>query len=170
MEEHKLRCLHLLLKRTRENVEMYISAMGELEQRARNCYAEPVSLNSAEFIKMLVLDGCFIIELVREETDPTCENDPIFEMGWLMGTLERDIILFENQIPFFVLCTLFDMIDGPHQRNMLIDRLLSFCKGLYPGGPRKDETKRSPEEIKHILDLIHGNWFPHEEVSVNFGE
>ncbi|KAL0336220.1 UNVERIFIED_CONTAM: hypothetical protein Sradi_4833900 [Sesamum radiatum] len=173
MEEHKLWYLHLLLKRKKENVETYISAMGELEQEARNCYAEPVSLNSAKFIKMLVLDSCFIIGLVRKRhrRDPTCKNDPIFEMEWIMNSLQRDIILFENQIPFFILCRLFDMIEGPNLRNMLIHCLLLFCQSLYPGGRFKYKTERSLKEIKHILDLIHGDWIPSvEEVYVNVDE
>ncbi|KAL0364156.1 UNVERIFIED_CONTAM: hypothetical protein Sangu_0513200 [Sesamum angustifolium] len=173
MEEHKLWYLHLLLERKKENVETYISAMGELEQEARNCYAEPVSLNSAKFIKMLVLDSCFIIELVRKHDmrGPTCENDPIFEIGWIMNSLQRDIILFENQIPFFILCRLFDMIEGSNQRNMLIYRLLLFCESLYPGGQSKRKTNRSLKDIKHILDLIHGDWISSDEgVRVNTRE
>ncbi|KAK6139271.1 hypothetical protein DH2020_026986 [Rehmannia glutinosa] len=55
MEEHKLRYLELLLHRKKENVEIYISAIGKLEKQARNCYAEPISLNTAKFIEMLSL-------------------------------------------------------------------------------------------------------------------
>ncbi|XP_011086480.1 UPF0481 protein At3g47200-like isoform X2 [Sesamum indicum] len=170
MEEHKLWYLHLLLKRKKENVEAYISAMGELEQEARNCYAEPVSLNSAKFIKMLVLDSCFIIELVRKDHEGDHEDDPIFEMGWIMNSLQPDIILFENQIPFFILCRLFDMIEGPNRHNMLIDRLLLFYQN-NPGGRLKNKTERSLQEIKHLLDLIHSSLIDSvEELYVNVEE
>ncbi|KAL0368288.1 UNVERIFIED_CONTAM: hypothetical protein Scaly_1047700 [Sesamum calycinum] len=172
-EEHKLRYLQLLLERKKENVERYTLSIGELEHEARSCYADPIHLNSAMFIKMLVLDACFIIELVRKrhKRDPTCKNDPIFKMGWIMNTLQRDIILFENEIPFFILRKLFDLIEGPNQYDKLIHRLSFFCHNLFPGGRLKYKTERSPEEIKHILDLVHGNWIPSiKEVNLNVDE
>ncbi|KAK4429897.1 hypothetical protein Salat_1290400 [Sesamum alatum] len=171
MEDYKLRYLQFLLKRKKGNVETFISAVGELEQEARSSYSEPpTSLSAPKFIEMLVLDGCFIIELVRKrhKRDPTCKNDPIFKMGWIMNSLQRDMILFENQIPFSVLCRLFDLIEGPNKHNLLIHRLLYFCENLYSGGRVKYTTGRNLQEIKHILDLIHGNWIPPvEEVCVD---
>ncbi|THG18371.1 UPF0481 protein At3g47200-like isoform X2 [Camellia sinensis] len=67
MEEHKLRYLQQLLQRRNEtSVERYIAAMQESEQRARKFYAEPISLDSNAFVKMMVLDSCFIVELLRK--------------------------------------------------------------------------------------------------------
>ncbi|KAG8369635.1 hypothetical protein BUALT_Bualt14G0034100 [Buddleja alternifolia] len=57
-----------------------------------------------EYIEMLVLDGCFIIELVRK-FNMEClrdRNDVLFEMEWIINSLQRDLMLFENQIPFSV--------------------------------------------------------------------
>ncbi|KAK4402860.1 hypothetical protein Sango_1026700 [Sesamum angolense] len=173
MEGHKLRYLQLLLKRKKENIETYISAVGELEQEARKCYAEPNSLSAPMFIEMLVLDGCFIIELIRkfDRRDPTCKNDPIFKMGWIMNSLQRDVVLFENQIPFVVLLRIFELIEGPNRHDRLIRRLILFCRNLYPGGKIENGTERKVEEIKHVLDLVHGNWIPSvKEVCVNVDE
>ncbi|KAL0364153.1 UNVERIFIED_CONTAM: hypothetical protein Sangu_0512900 [Sesamum angustifolium] len=45
------------------------------------------------------------------------------------------------------------------------------CHNLFPGGRLKYKTERSPEEIKHILDLVHGNWIPSiKEVNLNVDE
>ncbi|GER54859.1 hypothetical protein STAS_32492 [Striga asiatica] len=162
MEEHKLRYLELLLRRKKQNVERYISAVAKLEKRARNCYAQDIGLTQTDFIKMLVLDGCFIIELIRKcnRKDSSCKNDPIFKMDWIMNSLLRDLILFENQIPFFVLCELFDLIEHPNQHDRLIYLILFFCQSLYPGAVHTDPSSRKSEEIKHLLDLIHANWRP----------
>jgi hypothetical protein len=86
MEEHKLGYLQQLLQRRNESsVERYIKAMRELEGRARRCYAEPISLTTDEFVEMMLLDGCFIIELFRkwakEELRDEC--DPIFRLDWM---------------------------------------------------------------------------------------
>ncbi|THG16404.1 hypothetical protein TEA_005847 [Camellia sinensis var. sinensis] len=73
MEEHKLRYLQLLLNRKNESdADRYVTVIVSLEQEARRCYAEPISLCANEMIEMMVLDGCFIIELMRK-----------FEMAYL---------------------------------------------------------------------------------------
>ncbi|CAK9181079.1 unnamed protein product [Ilex paraguariensis] len=82
MEEHKLLYLQELLKRRNElNVDMYVIAMQELEQKARKCYAEPIKMNRDEFVEMLLLDGTFIIELFRKFSCEEQEHidDPIFQ-------------------------------------------------------------------------------------------
>lgn len=65
MDRHKWRAVNRVLKRTNQGIKMYIDAMRELEEKARACYEGPLSLNSNEFIEMLVLDGCFVLELFR---------------------------------------------------------------------------------------------------------
>ncbi|KAL7177200.1 hypothetical protein ACSBR2_030520 [Camellia fascicularis] len=53
MEEHKLRYLQLLLERKNEaDPERYVFAIRSLEQEARRCYAEPISLNPDEMIEI----------------------------------------------------------------------------------------------------------------------
>jgi hypothetical protein len=112
-EEHKLRDLQLLLQRRNESsVETYIKAIRELEGRAHRCYAEPISLTIDEFVEMMLLDECFIIELFRKFAwtnlrDDQC--DPIFRLDWMFFDLKCDLLLFENQIPFFLLTKLFEM-------------------------------------------------------------
>ncbi|KAL8534012.1 hypothetical protein ACS0TY_010140 [Phlomoides rotata] len=151
MEELKLRYMQSLLDRKSEvPVEHYFSIIGGLEKKVRDCYAEAIRFNVADFIKMLVLDGCFIIELIGEFR---IHNDRTFP------GLERDLVLLENQIPFFVLCELFDLIQGPDQHTLLMKRVLAYFKYAFPGKVLYKPERRS-EEVKHILDLIHSNWCP----------
>ncbi|KAB1224356.1 hypothetical protein CJ030_MR2G007771 [Morella rubra] len=37
------------------------------------------------------------------------DSDPIFQMSWMLPGLKRDLLLLENQLPFFVLTKLFEM-------------------------------------------------------------
>ncbi|KAG7995594.1 hypothetical protein I3843_01G117800 [Carya illinoinensis] len=113
MEEHKLRYLSQMLRRTNESsVEGYIEALRELEERARRCYAERISLTTYEFVEMMLLDGCFIIELFRKlEVWSDINDDPIFQISWMLDVIARDLMLFENQLPYFVLTKLFEMSD-----------------------------------------------------------
>ncbi|XP_042958419.1 UPF0481 protein At3g47200-like [Carya illinoinensis] len=63
---------------------------------------------------MMLLDGCFIIELFRkwDGSSPRDGHDPIFELDWMLPKIARDLLLFENQLPFFVLSKLFLMIES----------------------------------------------------------
>ncbi|GFY81627.1 transmembrane protein, putative [Actinidia rufa] len=164
MEEHKLRYLQLLLQRKNEsNAERYVIAIRSLEQEARRCYAEPINLTSNEMVEMMLLDGCFIIELMRKFKKASLreKNDPIYEMDWTVNSLQRDLMLFENQLPFFVLCKLFDIIKAPNQHNRLIDLALCFFHDLLPRpGYTKSVEGQSNSKISHLLGLIHNNWLP----------
>ncbi|KAF5464927.1 hypothetical protein F2P56_014964 [Juglans regia] len=113
MEEHKLRYLKQMLERRKEHsLEDYMEALRKLEDRARKCYAdaECISQKKDEFVGMMLLDGCFIIELFRKLEDKTLrdEHDPIFQMSWMLPEIARDLLLFENQLPYFVLTELFN--------------------------------------------------------------
>ncbi|KAG8362931.1 hypothetical protein BUALT_BualtUnG0022300 [Buddleja alternifolia] len=165
MEEHKLRYLRLLLQRKNESTaDIFVSAVGELCKEAQKCYAEPINLSDSKFIEMMVLDGCFIIELVRK-SNMEClrdRNDVLFGMEWITSSLQRDLMLFENQIPFFVLRKLFELIEIPRDTDeRLICFLLKFFGILYPESRYTVSiSKRPDQEIKHLLHLIHINWHP----------
>ncbi|XP_057775562.1 UPF0481 protein At3g47200-like [Salvia miltiorrhiza] len=164
MEDYKLRYLQqLIIRKPSNNVESYAACVGRLEAEARKCYAdEPTSLSPSEFIQMLVLDGCFIVELLRKYGMVFLreKNDPIFQMVWMIISLQRDLMLFENQLPFFVLCELFDLIEAPGQHSRLRDLLVQFFHGLYPGGGYRGEASVAPREVKHLLHFIHRSWLP----------
>ncbi|KAH7850884.1 hypothetical protein Vadar_004177 [Vaccinium darrowii] len=83
MERHKWRALYHILKRTHQNVQLYLDSIKELEEKAVACYEGQIGLNSNEFILMMVLDGCFILELFRGATEGFNQlgysrNDPVF--------------------------------------------------------------------------------------------
>ncbi|KAF5464931.1 hypothetical protein F2P56_014968 [Juglans regia] len=120
MEEHKLRHLKQMLDRRIElSLEDYINALRALEVRARNCYAERIPLEPNQFVEMMLLDGCFIIELFRmyKMWNLRDEYNPIFQMSWMLPEIARDLMLFENQLPYFVLTKLFEMSENPSRHS-----------------------------------------------------
>ncbi|XP_060959445.1 uncharacterized protein LOC115700486 [Cannabis sativa] len=72
----------------------------EIQSEARQYYAGPIDMKEDEFLEMLVLDGCFIIELFRKKSYPNLrgEGDPIFSMPCLLQFLYHDLILLENTL------------------------------------------------------------------------
>jgi hypothetical protein len=155
MEEHKKRYLQKLLQRRGESsVERYVMAMIRVEGEARKFYDQSVSLGQDEFVEMLLLDGCFIVELIRKSNNiPVVrdQNDPVFEVSWILSSIETDMFLLENQLPFFVLWELFTMTSEV-QNEDFFGTALSFCQRIFPGSG----NHRIPEnEYKHLLDILY---------------
>ncbi|KDO38060.1 hypothetical protein CISIN_1g035872mg, partial [Citrus sinensis] len=162
-EEHKTRYLKKLLERTSIPLSDYVMAMRALEERARKCYGRSISLNRDEFVQMMLLDGCFIVELIckfsRHPRHLRGDDDPNFKLGWMLPSIARDMFLLENQLPFFVIWK-FDS----RNKSFLV-MILHFFNGILPGkGCRRDIVYQVDvypiNEIKHLVHLIHENWLP----------
>ncbi|CAN1342595.1 UPF0481 protein At3g47200 [Linum perenne] len=65
----------------------------------------------SKLAEIMLLDGCFILELFLRysNSDLRLESDPIFTTSWMVLTLQRYLILLENQIPFLILDWLFTL-------------------------------------------------------------
>ncbi|XP_071938166.1 UPF0481 protein At3g47200-like [Coffea arabica] len=160
MEKHKRRYFNELLRRTGESAEEYIIALADLQDQARRCYAEEINLSEDDFVYMLCLDGCFVIEFLRKRTSRGShwQNDPIFQMLWLSPATNNDLMLFENQLPFFVLQKLFDMTKSSRsEEENLID--LAIALHVFWNMPNPGLNSHSPifEQYKpvHLLGLMH---------------
>ncbi|KAB1223897.1 hypothetical protein CJ030_MR2G023346 [Morella rubra] len=70
-------------ERRKTGLKDLISAVQDLERDARDYYAEPIRFTPKEFVKMLVIDSCFIIELFRKDAYEELreKDDPIFFMS-----------------------------------------------------------------------------------------
>ncbi|XP_004511891.1 UPF0481 protein At3g47200 [Cicer arietinum] len=139
MECHKWRSINRVLKRTKHDISLYLNAMKEMEERARSCYEEIIiSLSSNEFVEMLVLDGCFVLELFRGATEGFKElgysrNDPVFAMRGSMHSIQRDMIMLENQLPLFILNRLLEIqLDKPDLEGLVAALALRFFDPLLP--------------------------------------
>jgi len=156
MEEHKKRYLQKLLQRRGESsVSEYVTAMIGVEAEARKFYDQSVSLGQDEFVEMLLLDGCFIVELIRKYNNipgVSGEDDPVFEVSWILSSIETDMFLLENQLPFSVLWELFTMTSEV-QNEDFFGMALSFCQRIFPGSGNHS----IPENYtcKHLLDILY---------------
>ncbi|KAH7518887.1 hypothetical protein FEM48_Zijuj09G0218700 [Ziziphus jujuba var. spinosa] len=61
---------YLLTLLSRLNISMLslVKGIKGYEKNARDCYQGPIRLDQNEFIDMLIVDGCFLVELFRKET------------------------------------------------------------------------------------------------------
>ncbi|KAJ0967782.1 hypothetical protein J5N97_024699 [Dioscorea zingiberensis] len=161
MEDHKKRYLREFLTCEPENSSI-TTDVGELEKldslintvrisekELLSWYSLPPNIKSDDFIKMIVLDGCFILRLlikfrVRSERG----EDPIFLVGNLLPLLRGDLLLLENQLPFFILEKLYELIQKPDSKRLTLKEF-AFAYLTF-----KDSTGSVNNlEVYHLLHL-----------------
>ncbi|KAM5552965.1 UPF0481 protein [Rosa sericea] len=142
---------------------------GAFEQRARDFYAEPLDhISSEDFIAMMIVDGCFLIQLFRKCNDPKLRafDDPIFNMDCMFHFLCHDILLLENQLPWFVIHILYDLTHDiyPDEASLsiLIMKALSILPSLKQSCSSYNKHLRrhkhqSDVDYLHILDLVRAS-------------
>lgn len=127
----------------------------------RGYYAEPIQQElqgSGNFVKMILVDAFFILELFcgsKSIKKISKNDDPIAMIVPLREAMALDLLLFENQLPFFVLEKLF-MLD-PEQKVPLIQHALDFFKefDFFNGLINEEKKNLSPQvTIKHLTDLL----------------
>ncbi|KAH0982804.1 hypothetical protein GBA52_009981 [Prunus armeniaca] len=159
-------------------------AMQELEEKARSCYSEESELSSEEFVKMMLMDGCFIIGFLRDASQQGFEHTPSTVERWMLPTIRQDLIKLENQLPLFVLRRLYDKLiitktsssasDHQQPRSSDLEALsIRFFKPLLqgrvdPDKPLQHFVPKHEGQGKHFLDLFHHNICPeHNEKEVD---
>ncbi|PRQ54215.1 hypothetical protein RchiOBHm_Chr2g0175051 [Rosa chinensis] len=169
-----LKCLFLPQRQGQRSTALSLDSLTErikveeLDKRARGCYSDPCHhLDQDDFIEMLILDGCFLIELFRkapsQHEDIRQDNDdPIFNMSCMLEYLYHDLLLLENQLPWFVLQYFYNLIDSGSSK-LLREVVIDFFKDSV--SDFKIFSTRDPKiEILHILDLIRTSLVHEHEV------
>ncbi|KAK8625431.1 hypothetical protein V6N13_090303 [Hibiscus sabdariffa] len=128
--------------------------MKNLEAQVRECYEEPngLNLNSTEFVEMMVYDGYFIVFLILGYAD-----EDIFKERGILPEIEDDLLLLENQLPFFVLYELYQII-AEREVNQFSHDALSFFRDDYSFDLFDDLVR--DKDFKHLLDLVHSCYNP----------
>lgn len=162
MQHHKLKYLKFLLKRRKESsVDKYVMAMRSLEEKVRSCYAEAVELSPDELVEMLILEACFVVELIRKYAfDHLREaDDTIFQYEQVLSQVRHDLILVENQIPIFVLDQMFTMTrtGDPDDDFLYLIHLFIGDMSPWPEASQVVE-KLSLRNVDHLLGLVHHIW------------
>ncbi|PQM32954.1 UPF0481 protein [Prunus yedoensis var. nudiflora] len=107
---------------------------------------------------MMVVDGCFIVELFRKAADevPIGADDPVFNTTWMRSTLNKDLFLLENQLPWKVVDCLFHCTkekDKPKSNPQILLALKFFEIDAFNQDPHANRLL----ETKHLLDGIRNS-------------
>lgn len=112
-KEYKWFFLGKFLDRTRNKKDIHDHQLEimRIEAHTRSCYSANVLMLSDDFAEIILLDRCFLIEILchlgRNESDGDLDfDDPIFIRPWLIPMLVKDIVELKNQLLMFVLKSL----------------------------------------------------------------
>ncbi|CAL0310506.1 unnamed protein product [Lupinus luteus] len=161
IEEVKWHYLRSLLSRTKTSLEYLLKAMVSLESKARECYSKTITLSTRDFIEMMVLDGCFLIELFRKVAGLVSfeEDDPLVTMAGILPFLCSDFLLLENQIPFFILERLFELPEVLGEDLTLSSIAIKFFNNSMCM-PKDILDQKSSWVGNHLLDLVRTCFIP----------
>ncbi|XP_030452707.1 UPF0481 protein At3g47200-like [Syzygium oleosum] len=171
-EQLKPLFLQSFLRRTRSSFERLTRAVEEEESSARSRYSGHVDVTRADFLRMMLLDGCFVLELLLgffECGDATDVDSPIFTRPQIIPILIRDLLKLENQIPYSLLLSLFDASASYKligAEDSLATLALKLFDQAYPRSMARPRSSRNLE-CEHLLDLFYSSLYPTSRVHPN---
>ncbi|MED6156289.1 hypothetical protein PIB30_013321 [Stylosanthes scabra] len=138
MEDQKrLYCRQFIERSETKNLESLVSCVQEMEEEVRSCYSDDIKLSKEEHVMLILVDSCFILEfLLRFYFLVTRGDDSILLPEQLLVHIRNDLLLVENQVPFFVLDKLYYLsfpstLNGEDLHNH--PPLLSLTCYILPG-------------------------------------
>jgi hypothetical protein len=179
MEKHKVKYFMDFLKRTEKSKEDLLEIIKVEEKKISHCYSEEqinhcyledcILESDDHFVKMILLDAVFIIELFLKLQDykerKNEDQDYILGKPWLLTGIAYDLILLENQVPFFILGKLYMFAHnivypsynhGEEGGKRSVTEDAPFVKLSRNFFAPYDNDKESiiDKEVKHFTDLL----------------
>ncbi|KAF8029815.1 hypothetical protein BT93_E2288 [Corymbia citriodora subsp. variegata] len=164
LQEHKRRYLRTMLSRTQPNgvsLEDLIDTLVLKVKMIRQCYLESTNnFNESDLVKMMVLDGCFIIEFFRQKVGCIQSDNILPNDSYTNVSLVQDLLRLESQVPYFVLEDLFEKTNVPKKEETSFTILaLKFFDGIMERSYRLSE-RDSNRKTEHLLDLLYLTFIP----------
>ncbi|CAN6313023.1 unnamed protein product [Urochloa humidicola] len=159
-QHHKWRLLRAFLSRAAGGNKPGAGGLGalvraarEVEADARRCYADGFGLGADEFAEMLVLDGCFLLEFFLSKGEGHLATPGGAKWAW--HHMYHDVLLLENQVPFFVLERLHGVAFAAGEDDAGRDALLDIICKAFAGDLPSSRAIRPPSDrtIHHLLHL-----------------
>ncbi|XP_020246562.1 UPF0481 protein At3g47200-like [Asparagus officinalis] len=168
MEVHKHRALLHFLKRVQKHLEEFMSALEDIADVLMDSYQsldERWRRGREEFLSMMLVDACFLLEVLRLSTgggraSDYAFNDPIFSNHGMLYTvpyIKRDMLRIENQLPLLVLEKLVAVETGQAPNDDLINKLvLKFSAPAIELNEAGIRLKKSKTNSLHDISFKHG--------------
>ncbi|XP_030534253.1 UPF0481 protein At3g47200-like [Rhodamnia argentea] len=156
-EEIKMKYLKGFLSRIKADLLACTRMIKELEDRIRQCYQENLTQGSDELVEIILVDAVFVVEVFIRNHWPEHrdENDEIFSKQWMKNGVFHDVLLLENQVPFFVLEELYNLTT---LRTTVTFFKLSYeyFKDVLHG----HELAGTRIQVRHLVDYVRALQLP----------
>uniref|UniRef100_A0A0E0DJ52 Uncharacterized protein n=1 Tax=Oryza meridionalis TaxID=40149 RepID=A0A0E0DJ52_9ORYZ len=137
-------------------------------------------MEKKRFLKMLLLDGCFRNSSHSLELcEAGCSNEPKERTveqtdqelngsngmgGWYSCCLAHDLLLFENQIPFFIVEGIYELFVGTEMRTRSLEDKIAECmESILRHYPIAIQEFDRPKQFHHLLHLCHTYFRPSQK-------
>uniref|UniRef100_A0A6N2MIF7 Uncharacterized protein n=1 Tax=Salix viminalis TaxID=40686 RepID=A0A6N2MIF7_SALVM len=170
MEEQKLRYFkEFVEEQGRVKIDDLWWHIQGKEADIRACYSENFNeIGSIDFIDMIMLDAVFIFEFFQHSNGGYFQN----LKPWMIFDIREDLMLLENQLPFFIIEKIYDVAGDARQETERIPFLtlatVHFGKYLFSQGDVQGVQNTCPdvegsiqnndpddeEGSRHFTDLI----------------
>lgn len=163
MEDHKRRALLHFFKRSDKPIKLLVESLAEVVQDLKDSYdlLDPAwQKDTSAFLQLMIVDGCFMLEILRTAThtmDDYDPNDPIFsDHGrlYIMPYVRRDMLMLENQLPMLVLDKLLAVESDKAKVCSILEYLFYFpSKLIYPFTSLPHPYIHATADLSLILQL-----------------
>ncbi|XP_039139690.1 UPF0481 protein At3g47200-like isoform X2 [Dioscorea cayenensis subsp. rotundata] len=106
-----------------------------------------------------VEDGEILLE--RGKRDKEMEEEPLLGTLWIWNFVLYDLLKLENQIPFFVLKTLFGLLKAPGDEDLdLVNLAFKLFSDIHPSNSQTRPVLPAADQVHHLLHLLHSTLVP----------
>ncbi|XP_054781392.1 putative UPF0481 protein At3g02645 [Prosopis cineraria] len=180
MEEHKMRYLKDFLSRTQASLEDCVQLLKGKEEMLRSYYADLIEFDSDKFIEIILVDATFILELFFRNSfgnhQLRNQHDHFFGSPRKLYFIKNDMILLENQVPFFIIEDLLSLAESDiptkdDVRRLAVKLTCEFFRKKLDYLLHMDnfnvEGKLDRTEIHHFVHFARICYLPQEMPSKN---
>eukprot|EP00268_Persea_americana_P012423 TRINITY_DN15241_c0_g1_i2.p1 TRINITY_DN15241_c0_g1~~TRINITY_DN15241_c0_g1_i2.p1 ORF type:complete len:290 (-),score=28.13 TRINITY_DN15241_c0_g1_i2:121-990(-) len=163
MEKKKLQHLNSILSlNSPVSLEGFIEKLRSQVGAVWRCYPEKPKLSKENFLEMMLLDSCFIIHHLLQLTK--YGKNINHDLTWIAPLVSYDLLLLENQLPFFLLQFVYGIIYPPEHSppvKSLVSLAYNFYRHVTHNKIYEDEENNIYPDIPnegaflHLLQLCH---------------
>ncbi|KAM7493048.1 hypothetical protein LguiB_027657 [Lonicera macranthoides] len=160
MEQVKKRYMKKLVRKS-GNLKKCIVFVKKWEIKICHCYSEPINMDTDELVKMILVDSCFIIQFLISFHNNWEDNDDrsLCLEPTMLSNIYLDLILLENQVPFFVLEGLFGLATSASSESLpILDLSVNFLHETHNldffEEFKKNNSGLDFQSIKHFTHLV----------------
>jgi hypothetical protein len=162
MQKLKVKYFKMFVQKAQVSVEKLVRTVSGRAVDIRGCYAGTSELDSYNYQKMILLDASFIIVFFLISFMPAWEYRS--EVIILKSQLRDDLLLLENQLPFSIIRTLYDLAFPPSSSpSSSSSKYPSFMKLTFEifDDYNSQNIPLDPNlKIMHFVDLIRTFFLP----------